>query len=297
MKKIMPASAPNISFEFFPPRNANGERSLQRAVATLRELRPEFCSVTYGAGGSTRDGTLKTVCEIQSAGVATAAHLSMGADSDDNIGSLLGEYSNAGVRRIVALRGDAGGSADPTITSGSTDDPGNAGSTATRYAEQLMRFIRDHSGDLFHVSVAAYPETHPDAASPDADMAFFKRKVDAGADSAITQYFYNASAYYDFVDRAVASGINIPILPGIMPITNYAALARFSERAGADIPRWLGKRLESLESDPKGLVEFGQNVVTRLCEELLANGAPGLHFYTLNRAKASKAIIHNLGLR
>ena len=171
------------------------------------------------------------------------------------------------------------------------------GGPSTQYAEQLVRFIRDHSGDHFHVTVAAYPETHPDAPSADADMAFFKRKVEAGADAAITQYFYNPSAYYDFVERAEAAGITVPIIPGIMPITNYQSLARFSERAGADVPRWLGKRLQGFEDDAEGLREFGLQVVSKLCEELISNGAPGLHFYTLNRARATKAIVHNLGLR
>jgi len=278
----MSSQVVDLSFEFFPPRNEDGEKGLNRTVESLRELRPDYCSVTYGAGGSTRDGTMKTVCQIQSIGVETAAHLSMGGESEDNIGSMLGEYSDAGVRRIVALRGDAAS---------------GMGTPSKQYAEQLVRFIRDHSGDHFHVTVAAYPETHPDAESPDADMAFFKRKVEAGADAAITQYFYNPSAYYDFVERAQAAGINVPIIPGIMPITNYQSLSRFSERAGADLPRWLRMRLASLEDDPKGLQEFGLQVVSRLCEELVDNGAPGLHFYTLNRAKATKAIVHNLGLR
>lgn len=278
----MSATAIDLSFEFFPPRNADAHGSFERTMLALRDLRPDFCSVTYGAGGSTRKGTFQTVAKLQSTGVPTAAHLSMGNESEDSIGMLLGEYSEAGVRRIVALRGD--------ITSGS-------GLGAPRYAEELVRFIRAHSGDAFHVTVAAYPETHPDAPSPDADLDFFKRKVDAGADSAITQYFYNASAYYDFVERAQNRGITIPIIPGIMPITNYSSLARFSEKAGADIPRWLGRRLMALEDKPAELQEFGLNVVSRLCEELLANGAPGLHFYTLNRAKATKQIIKTLNLR
>ena len=278
----MSAPAIDLSFEFFPPRNENGEAGLERTVNSLRELQPDYCSVTYGAGGSTRDGTMKTVCKIQSIGVDTAAHLSMGGESEDNIGSMLGEYTEAGVKRIVALRGDAAS---------------GMGAGTKQYAEQLVRFIRDHSGDHFHVTVAAYPETHPDAPSPDADLEFFKRKVDAGADAAITQYFYNPSAYYDFVERVRAAGIDVPIIPGIMPITNYQSLSRFSERAGADIPRWLRKRLESLEQDSAALQDFGLQVVSKLCEELIQNGAPGLHFYTLNRAKATKAIVHNLGLR
>lgn len=278
----MSARATDLSFEFFPPRGGDAQSSFDRTLNSLRDLRPDFCSVTYGAGGSTREGTFQTVAKLQSTGVDTAAHLSMGNESEASIGELLGEYTHAGVRRIVALRGD--------VTSG-------AGPGSTRYAEELVRFIRAHSGDAFHVTVAAYPETHPDAPSPDADLDFFKRKVDAGADSAITQYFYNASAYYDFVERAQSCGINIPIIPGIMPITNYRSLARFSEKAGADIPRWLDRRLMALESNSAELQKFGLQVVTRLCEELLANGAPGLHFYTLNRAKATTAIINNLALR
>ena len=272
----------DLSFEFFPPRTPKAVESLQKTVESLRELRPDYCSVTYGAGGSTRDGTMRTVCEIQSSGVDTAAHLSMGDDSEDSIGSMLGEYRDAGVTRIVALRGDAASGVGPG---------------SKHYAEQLVRFIRDHSGDKFHVTVAAYPETHPDAPSPEADIDFFRRKVEAGADAAITQYFYNPFAYYDFVDRARAAGVNVPIIPGIMPITNFESLVRFSERAGADVPRWLHKRLESFGDDSKGLQEFGLEVVSRLCEELMGNGAPGLHFYTLNRAKATKSIVRNLGLR
>ena len=278
----MSATAIDLSFEFFPPRDADALNSFEKTMQSLRNLRPNFCSVTYGAGGSTREGTFQTVAKLQSTGLPTAAHLSMGNDSEDSIGSLLGEYSEAGVQRIVALRGD--------ITSGS-------GLGTPRYAEELVRFIRAHSGDAFHVSVAAYPETHPDAANPDSDLNFFARKVDAGADSAITQYFYNAHAYYDFVERAQNRGIDIPIIPGIMPITNYRSLARFSEKAGADIPRWLGRRLIALEDKPAELQKFGLEVVSRLCEELLASGAPGLHFYTLNRAKATKQIIETLSLR
>jgi len=278
----MSAQATDLSFEFFPPRSGDAQTSFDRTLSSLRDLRPDFCSVTYGAGGSTREGTFQTVAKLQSTGVDTAAHLSMGNESEASIGELLGDYTHAGVRRIVALRGD--------VTSG-------AGLGTTRYAEELVRFIRAHSGDAFHVTVAAYPETHPDAKSPDADLDFFKRKVDAGADSAITQYFYNASAYYDFVERAQGRGIDIPIIPGIMPITNYRSLARFSEKAGADIPRWLDRRLMALEGESAELQKFGLQVVTRLCEELLANGAPGLHFYTLNRAKATTAIINNLALR
>ena len=278
----MSAQATDLSFEFFPPRSGDASTSFEKTLVDLRELSPNFCSVTYGAGGSTREGTFQTVTKLQSTGVVTAAHLSMGNESEASIGELLGDYTSAGVQRIVALRGDT--------TSGS-------GRGAPKYAEELVRFIRAHSGDKFHVSVAAYPETHPDAASPEADLDFFKRKVDAGADSAITQYFYNASAYYDFVDRAHSQGVDIPIIPGIMPITNYSSLARFSNKAGADIPRWLDRRLQALEKDSAGLQEFGLQVVSRLCEELLANGAPGLHFYTLNRAKATKTIIKNLALR
>lgn len=278
----MAATGPDLSFEFFPPRDDGAASTLQRALTTLEALQPEFCSVTYGAGGTTRDGTLQTVRELQARGMPTAAHLSMGSDAETDVGDLLTTYSNVGVRRIVALRGDM---------------PSGMGAGPARYAEELVRFIRQHSGAAFHVTVAAYPETHPDAKSPDADLDFFQRKVDAGADSAITQYFYNPAAYYDFADRAQARGITVPIIPGIMPITNFTSLTRFSNKAGADIPRWLSKRLEALQDDSKALAEFGREVVCRMCEELLANGAPGLHFYTLNRARATNAIVRELGLR
>ena len=278
----MAVPAADISFEFFPPRDESAAQSLDRTLSRLEPLTPQFCSVTYGAGGTTRDGTLNTVCSLQARGTPTAAHLSIGNDSEGRILELLDTYRNAGVRQIVALRGDV---------------PSGLGGGATHYAEELVRLIRSHSGDAFHISVAAYPETHPDADSPESDLEFFQRKVAAGANSAITQYFYNAAAYYDFVERSARRGIDIPIIPGIMPITNYASLTRFSAKAGADIPRWLGKRLEALQDDSKGLAEFGQTVVTRLCEELLAQGAPGLHFYTLNRANATSAIVRNLGLR
>ncbi|MEM7220000.1 MAG: methylenetetrahydrofolate reductase [NAD(P)H] [Pseudomonadota bacterium] len=276
------SAAVDLSFEFFPPRDDKAQAGLTRTFSALQSLQPDYCSVTYGAGGSTRDGTMQTVCDLQERGVPTAAHLSMGVDDEAHIGDMLSAYRASGISRIVALRGDA--------TSG-------AGPQRTRYAEELVRFIRAHSGDHFHVSVAAYPETHPDASSPDADLAYFRRKVEAGADAAITQYFYNPAAYYDFVERVRSAGVTIPIIPGIMPITNHASLVRFSERAGADIPRWIGKRLEQLADDKAGLKAFGLQVVTELCEELLRNGAPGLHFYTLNRAQATKAIVANLGLR
>ena len=271
-----------LSFEFFPPRTAGGVKALKRHAAELAGQGPEFFSVTYGAGGSTRDGTRETVTELQSnVGVPSAPHLSIGGDSDDQVRSMLDDYAAAGVQRIVALRGDV-----PSGVGGMQRDTTNA--------EALVKLIRAHSGDRFHIEVAAYPEVHPDAPSPEVDLDFFARKIDAGADSAITQYFYNAAAYFDFVERARARGIDVPIVPGVMPITNYDGLIRFSDNCGADIPRWLRKRLESLKDDPDGLLEFGTATTAHLCDELIRGGAPGIHFYTLNKAGPSLAIWRHL---
>jgi methylenetetrahydrofolate reductase (NADPH) len=276
------ASSLRLSFEFFPPRSANGQDSLGRVAQRLGELNPDFYSCTYGAGGSTREGTKDTVTRLIQTGLAAAPHLSIGGDNRADTFSLLDYYRDIGVKRIVALRGDL---------------PSGIGRARFSHnAETLVGWIRDHSADHFHLEVAAYPETHPDAKSPAADLAFFKSKVDAGADSAITQYFYNPNAYYDFVDRCATAGIQIPIYPGIMPITNYDGLIRFSDNCGADVPRWIRKHLQAFGEDEAGLKEFGVEVVTRLCEDLLAAGAPGLHFYTLNRWGASRTICHNLGL-
>jgi len=277
-----PGSSLRLSFEFFPPRTEEGRASLHEVASRLGRMQPAFCSCTYGAGGSTRDGTRETIRQLKDLGLAAAPHLSIGADPQEAVFALLDEYRALGVRRIVALRGDL---------------PSGLG--RARYvhnAEALVQWIRTHSGSHFHVEVAAYPETHPDADSPADDLAFFKRKVEAGADSAITQYFYHPHAYIDFVNRCRRAGIDIPIIPGVMPITNYEGIVRFSENCGADIPRWMKKHLEALRDDAAGLRAFGIEAVTRLCEDLLAAGAPGLHFYTLNRWGATVAICRNLGL-
>lgn len=276
------AGSLRLSFEFFPPRSAEGQNSLGRVATRLGELKPDFYSCTYGAGGSTREGTKATVTRLIQTGLDAAPHLSIGADSRADTFSLLDHYRDIGVKRIVALRGDL---------------PSGIGRARLRHnAETLVGWIREHSADHFHLEVAAYPETHPDAKSPAADLAFFKSKVDAGANSAITQYFYNPNAYYDFAERCTAAGIRIPIYPGIMPITNYDGLIRFSDNCGADVPRWIRKHLQAYENDEASLKRFGVEVVTRLCEELLDAGAPGLHFYTLNRWGASRSICENLGL-
>ena len=277
-----PARSPRLSFEFFPPRTEGGQDSLQRVTGRLAVLQPEFFSCTYGAGGSTREGTRETIRQLLGMGVAAAPHLSIGGDSQGQVFEILDGYKAMGAKRIVALRGD--------LPSGS----GLGG--FVHNAEELVRWIREHSGDYFHVVVAAYPEVHPDGRSPEADLEYFASKVGAGADTAITQYFYNPYAYYDFLERCTRAGIDIPVIPGIMPITNFEGILRFSEKCGADVPRWLRKRMEQLKDDEKGLRDFGVEVVTRLCEDLLAHGAPGLHFYTLNRWGASLAICRNLGL-
>ena len=272
-----------LSFEFFPPRSEDGQNSLSRVAGKLSELHPDFYSCTYGAGGSTKAGTRETITRLVQQGLSMAPHLSIGSDQQAETHELLDYYRDLGVRRIVALRGDL---------------PSGIGRNRFSHnAETLVRWIREHSGDHFHLEVAAYPETHPDATSPAADLEFFKRKVDAGANTAITQYFYNPHAYYDYVDRCRKIGVEIPIYPGIMPITNYEGIIRFSDNCGADVPRWIRKQLEAYQDDGDSLKQFGVDVVTTLCDELLDAGAPGLHFYTLNRWGASLAICSNLGLR
>ena len=270
-----------VSFEFFPPRDEEGTHKLINNVAAkLSELKPEYFSVTYGAGGSTRDGTVQTVSALIEAGHAASPHLSMGADGSDAISAMLDRFAAGGVERIVALRGDQ-----------------PSGFSADRFAnnaEALVKLIRRHSGERFHLVVAAYPETHPDATSAAHDLEFFARKVNAGANSAITQYFYNVDAYADFMNRCAAKGIDIPIVPGIMPITNVDTLIRFSAKAGADIPRWLKYALDARAKDPQALVDYGVDFVTEMCERLISLGAPGLHFYTLNRWGATTRICNNL---
>ena len=273
---------PEISFEFFPPQTAEGAEKLRATRRQLAQLKPAFFSCTFGAGGSTRDRTLETVLEIQAEGLPAAPHLSCIGSTRDNIRAVLDRYQAAGIRRIVALRGD--------LPSGMAD----AGEF--RYANELVAFIRAETGDWFHIEVAAYPEYHPQAKSPRDDLANFKRKVDAGADSAITQYFYNADAYAHFVDAAQALGVTVPIVPGVMPIANFSKIARFSDACGAEIPRWMRKKFESFGDDSAAVRAFGLDVVTELCARLLDRGAPGLHFYTLNQAGLTSTICQRLGL-
>lgn len=271
-----------ISIEFFPPTTAEGADKLRATCEKLAVLKPAFFSVTYGAGGSTRERTFATVKEIAAAGHEAAPHLSCVGSSRDSIREILREYMDAGIRRIVALRGDL---------------PSGAGAAGEfRYANELVEFIRAETGDRFHIEVAAYPEWHPQAKSPKDDLDAFKRKVDAGANSAITQYFYNLDAYLHFVDAVRKMGVDIPIVPGIMPIGSFSKLARFSDACGAEIPRWMRKSFESYGDDTDSIRAFGLDVVTRLCEKLIAEGAPGLHFYSMNMAGPTTEICKRLGL-
>lgn len=271
-----------FSFEFFPPNTADGREKLTATTRQLAQLRPEFFSVTYGAGGSTRDRTLETVLEIQSMGFAAAPHISCVASTRDGIRTILKRYKDSGIRHLVALRGDL--------------PSGLATAGEFRYANELVDFIRREFGDHFFIEVAAYPEYHPQARSALEDLQNFKRKVDAGANAAITQYFFNADCYYHFVDQCAAMGISIPIVPGIMPIVRFAQLARFSDACGAEIPRWIRRKLEAYGDDTDSIRAFGLDVVTALCDQLLNQGAPGLHFYTLNQAGAVTTIWQRLGL-
>lgn len=271
-----------LSFEFYPPKTEEGAASLKVVHEKLARLNPGFFSVTFGAGGSTREKTFETVVEIQSRGVAAAPHLSCVASTRGSIRTILKDYQDKGISKIVALRGDL--------------PSGMMSAGEFRYANELVEFIRQETGDSFEIHVAAYPEVHPQAANADVDFNNFKRKVDAGANAAITQYFYNAEAYFYFRDRCEQNGIAIPIVPGIMPITQYSQLFRFSEMCGADIPRWLRKRLECLGDDRASIQAFGLDVVTQLCEKLLEQDAPGLHFYTMNQSGPTLAILENLHL-
>ncbi|MCX2802584.1 methylenetetrahydrofolate reductase [NAD(P)H] [Microbulbifer thermotolerans] len=270
-----------ISFEFFPPKTPDGREKLYKTRAALQAFNPEFFSVTYGAGGTTRETTADIVTNLRRDGISIAPHLSFGGDNEETILGLLNQYKNAGVNRIVALRGDM---------------PSGMGAVAQLvYANELVAFIRRHTGDHFHLEVAAYPEIHPEAESYDADIGYLKGKFDAGADSALTQYFYNPDAYFYFIDQCQKAGIDKPIYPGIMPITNYTNLARFSRNCGAEIPRWLRQRMESYR-DPEDVKKLGLEVVTDLCETLLEGGAPGLHFYTMNQVEPSAAILTSLAI-
>ena len=271
-----------FSFEFFPPKTPEGMDKLRVTRDRLALLKPKFFSVTFGAGGSTRDHSLETVLDIQRAGYAAAPHLSCIGSTHDNIRAILQEYQTHGIRHIVALRGDL--------------PSGMASTGEFRYANELVEFIRSETGDWFNIEVAAYPEYHPQARSARDDLLNFKRKVDAGANSAITQYFFNADAYFNFVDESAALGLTLPIVPGIMPIGNFSQLARFSDACGAEIPRWMRKQLEGYSDDIESIRAFGLDVVTDLCERLLKAGAPGLHFYTMNQAPLTTAIWQRLGL-
>ena len=271
-----------FSFEFFPPKTPEGKAKLRTTWQQLAQLKPRFFSCTFGAGGSTQQGTLDTVLEIRAAGHEAAPHLSCVASSKAEIRAILGRYKENGIRHIVALRGDL--------------PSGVAMAGELRYANELVAYIRETTGDWFNIEVACYPEYHPQTRNAPDEVANFKRKIDAGANAAMTQYFYNPDAYFRFVDECEAVGITVPIVPGIMPINNFSQLARFSDACGAEIPRWMRIKLEGYRDDSASIRSFGLDVVTALCDKLLTAGAPGLHFYTLNQAGAVSTIWQRLGL-
>jgi methylenetetrahydrofolate reductase (NADPH) len=280
------AAETSFSFELFPPRTPEGVAKLPSAIKALAAVGPKYFSVTYGAGGSDQDGTYGTIVTvIRETGVEAAPHLTCVGSTQKNVSALLDRYRGAGVRRIVALRGDL------PATAGSAEAPGEF-----HFANELVAFIRKSHGAHFRIEVACYPETHPQAATPLADFDNFRRKVDAGADAAITQYFFNADSYFDFRNRCERAGIGIPVVPGIMPITNFTQLTRFSDACGADIPRWIRLRLEQLQNDKAALLGFGLEVVSRLCRTLLDASCPGLHFYTLNQSAPTLQLWRNLAL-
>lgn len=276
------SAARTFSFEFFPPNTPEGREKLRATTRQLAQLKPEFFSVTYGAGGSTRDRTLDTVLDILAGGWPAAPHISCIASTRESLRENLQRYKDHGIRHLVALRGDL--------------PSGLATAGEFRYANELVEFVRKEFGDHFFIEVAAYPEYHPQARNALEDLQNFKRKVEAGADAAITQYFFNADCYFHFVDQCAAMGITIPIVPGIMPINRFSQLARFSDACGAEIPRWIRRKLEAYGDDTDAVRAFGLDVVTELCDRLLRNGAPGLHFYTLNQAGAITTIWQRLGL-
>jgi methylenetetrahydrofolate reductase (NADH) len=279
----MAESADRIfSFEFFPPATPEGVARLRATREQLAQLGPKFFSVTYGAGGSTRDRTLSAVLEIQGSGQRAAPHVSCIGSTRESVRATLATYREHGIGHLVALRGD--------LPSGAADVG------EFRYANELVEFIRGVTADWFHIEVAAYPEYHPQARTPREDLVNFKRKIDAGANSAITQYFFNADGYYHFVDEAAGLGVTAPIVPGVMPIQSFSKLARFSDACGAEIPRWIRRKLESYGDDTASIRAFGLDVVTDLCADLLAHGAPGLHFYTLNQSSLTTIIWRRLGL-
>ena len=271
--------ANRYSFEFFPPKTEAGREKLIATRNELNSLAPDFFSVTYGAGGSTRDNTRGIVLDAKAAGIDVAPHLSFGGDEEEEVLALVEQYRQAGVRRIVALRGDI---------------PSGMGATRLVYARELVEFIRKHTGDHFELEVAAYPEVHPDAPSYEQDVAYLKEKLDAGANSAITQYFFNADAYFYFLDACEKAGIDKPIYPGIMPITNYANLARFSRNCGAEIPRWLARKLDGYGQDLESIAAFGEEYVTEMCQILMEGGAPGIHFYTMNQVQPVKRMLESV---
>jgi len=282
MTPIKPLSSKTFSFEFFPPQTTEGVNKLADTRRQLATLKPEFFSVTFGAGGSTRERTLEAVQHIQADGLPAAPHLSCVGSTRENIREIVQAYKKMGIKRMVALRGDL--------------PSGMATTGEFQHANELVAFIRAETGEHFHLEVAAYPEVHPQARTPREDLLNFKRKMDAGANSAITQYFYNADAYFRFVEDSRKLGITAPIVPGIMPIVKFSQLARFSDTCGAEIPRWMRKTLESYGDDGTSIQAYGLDVVTQLCQRLLAGGAPGLHFYTLNQAAPTMAIWQRLGL-
>lgn len=271
-----------LSVEFFPPQTPEGADKLRTTWAALAPLKPAFFSVTFGAGGSTQDRTFEVVEEMRAAGLPAAPHLSCIGSTRERVRSILDRYRAAGIDRLVALRGD--------LPSGMAD-PGEF-----RHANELVEFVRRETGEWFHIEVAAYPEYHPQARSPGEDLANFKRKVEAGADAAITQFFFNVDAYEHFVARARVAGITVPIIPGVMPIAGFSKLARFADGCGAEIPRWMRRQLESFGDDSASIRAFGLDVVTEMCRRLIAAGAPGLHFYTLNQAGLTLEIARRLGL-
>lgn len=273
----------HFSFEFFPPRTPEAVGKLQTTQERLSKLNPSFFSVTYGAGGSTREKTFETVLDIrEKTGIMGVPHLSCIGTPAEEILDVLNEFKDNGIDRVVALRGDL--------------PSGSVGMGPLRYANELVEFIRRETGDHFTIEVACYPEFHPQSDSTKQDLLNFKRKVDAGANGAITQYFYNVDAYYSFIDSCEKLGIDIPIVPGIMPITTCTQLVRFSEACGADIPRWILKRLREFGDDRVSIRKFGVEVATKLCDDLLQNGAPGIHIYSMNQAEAAEEIWHNLSL-
>lgn len=281
----MSKTLPPISLEFFPPKTPEGVAKLAAVRRQLYALKPQFCSVTYGAGGSTQDGSFAAVRAILEEGCEAAPHFSCIGASRESIRATLAQFREHGIRRIVALRGDL-----PSGYGG-----GSSGVGEFRYASDLVAFVRAESGSHFHIEVAAYPEMHPQARSPQADLQAYVAKVRAGADSAITQMFFNADAYFRFVDEAHAAGATIPVVPGIMPITNAGGIIRFADSCGADIPRWIRLRLQGFGEDGDSIRTFGLDVISRLCEQLRAGGAPGLHFYTMNQSAATLDLVRRLG--